>query len=91
MKRGAGLKRLFPLVIIDQMKKVLPACYGKCNKCFFYYINGCVALSGEDCFLEINSKHASLIAHNHERFNIHKDFSELLKKRFPEVESPVEF
>ena len=71
------------------MKKVLPACYGKCSKCFFYYINGCVALSGEDCFLEITKKHVELISKNRQRFNVHHDFGLMLKNKFPELEKAV--
>jgi len=68
------------------MRKFKPDCYGKCKECFFYYINGCVALPGEDCFVEINNNHANLIIKNQQRFDVPKQIALELTRKFPEVE-----
>jgi hypothetical protein len=73
------------------MRKLKPECYGKCNDCFFYFINGCVALTGEDCFLMINQKHALLIINNKRRFDIPDQLANKLITKFPEVEFKIEY
>ena len=73
------------------MRKLKPECYRKCNDCFFYFINGCVALSGEDCFLMINQKQALLIINNKRRFDIPDQIEHKLIKKFPEVENKIEY
>jgi hypothetical protein len=65
------------------MKRTKPSCYGKCHDCFFFFINGCVALSGEDCFLEISQKHAQLIINNRNRFDISSEAAISLAEKFP--------
>jgi hypothetical protein len=72
------------------MRKIKPECYGKCNECFFYFINGCVALPGEDCFMMINQKQAFLIINNKSRFDIPDQITFQLIKKFPEVVNKVE-
>ncbi len=64
------------------MRRMKPSCYGKCSNCFFHFINGCVALSGEDCFLEINQKHAELIINNRSRFDISNNAIATLEDKF---------
>lgn len=64
------------------MSGVRPDCYRKCKECFFYYINGCVALPGEDCFVKINGNHAQLIIKNRERFEVPEKRALELKKKF---------
>jgi hypothetical protein len=73
------------------MRKIKPECYGKCSDCFFYFINGCVALSGEDCFLMINQKQALLIINNKRRFDIPDQITNKLIKKFPEVKIKIEY
>jgi hypothetical protein len=69
------------------MRKYKPDCYGKCKECFFYYINGCVALPGEDCFVEIKNNHASLIIKNQQRFDVPEKIALELTRKFPAVEN----
>ncbi len=69
------------------MRRMKPSCYGKCGNCFFYFINGCVALSGEDCFLEINQKHAQLILNNRSRFDISNHAVATLSDKFQVMEA----
>lgn len=72
-------------LMIKKMKRANPSCYGKCTNCFFYFINGCVALSGEDCFLEITQKHAQLIINNRNRFDITSEAEISLVQKFPQT------
>jgi len=65
------------------MLKLKPKCLGKCDGCFFHFINGCVALAGEDYFLPISEKHANLILTNRNRFNISGSMANELMNRFP--------
>ena len=58
-------------------------CYGKCNECFFYYMDSCIALAGDDYFIKINEKQAKLIFHNRSRFSISKQVTNELIHRFP--------
>jgi len=44
-----------------------------------------VALSGEDCFLEINQKKAELILNNRNRFSISSEAAISLAEKFPKV------
>jgi len=71
-------------LMIKKMKRANPSCYGKCTNCFFYFINGCIALSGEDCFLEITQKHAQLIINNRNRFDISTEAEISLLQKFPQ-------
>jgi len=73
------------------MIKLKPECFGKCNDCFFYFINGCIAMPGEDCFLMINQKQAVLIVNNKNRFDIPDQITYKLVKKFPAVENNVEY
>jgi hypothetical protein len=73
------------------MRSLKPECYGKCGECFFYFINGCIALPGEDCFLMINQKQAILIINNKRRFDIPDQITTKLIKKFPVVENNVEY
>ncbi len=68
-----------------QMSRFKPKCYGKCKECFFYYINGCVAMPGEDCFIRINSNHATLIMKNLKRFEIPEQLAKELTTKFPAI------
>jgi hypothetical protein len=72
---------LFPLKG-KSMNRVRPGCYGKCKECFFYYINGCVALPGEDCFIKINNNHALLIIKNQKRFDVPEQLAMELTRKF---------
>lgn len=72
------------------MKRTKPSCYGKCQDCFFYFIDGCVALSGEDCFLEINQKKAELILKNRNRFNISSEAAISIAEKFPGIHNVKE-
>ncbi len=67
------------------MMKFKPKCYNKCNECFFYYIDGCIALPGEDCFVAITDNHAQLIVKNQNRFDISGKVITELKDKFPSV------
>jgi len=60
-------------------------CYGKCNECFFYYMNSCIALHGDNYFIKINEEHAKLIFKNRSRFAISKKVTNELIHRFPTV------
>jgi len=64
------------------MSRVRPDCYRRCKECFFYYINGCVALPGEDCFVKINDNHANLIIKNQQRFDVPDQLALELKRKF---------
>jgi hypothetical protein len=68
------------------MRKFRPECYGKCKECFFYYINGCIALPGEDCFVAINNNHAGLIIKNQKRFDVPEQLATELTRKFPTIE-----
>jgi len=72
---------LFPLKG-KSMNRVRPGCYGKCKECFFYYINGCVALPGENSFIKINDNHANLIIKNQKRFEVPEQVAQELKAKF---------
>jgi hypothetical protein len=64
------------------MSRVRPECYRKCKECFFYYINGCVALPGENSFIKINDNHANLIIRNQKRFEVPEQVAQELKAKF---------
>jgi len=68
---------------VNVMSRYKPSCYGKCKECFFYYIDGCVALPGEDCFIKINDNHANLIIRNQKRFNVPEPIAVELTRKFP--------
>jgi len=67
------------------IRRLKPECFGKCEDCFFYFINGCVAMPGEDCFLLINQRQATLIVNNKSRFEIPDQITSQLISKFPEV------
>lgn len=62
-----------------------PRCYGKCNECFFHYMDSCIALQGDDYFIKINDEKAKLIFNNRIRFALSKQVTNELIHRFPEV------
>jgi hypothetical protein len=71
------------------MKKTInlkPACYKECRECFFYFIDGCIALPGENCFMPITQKQAQLILNNQHRFNVSETVTQQLADKFPMVE-----
>lgn len=59
-----------------------PLCYGKCDNCFFHYINSCAAIGGDDFFIEINERQAELILKNRNRFSISRKHVKELADRF---------
>jgi len=78
--------RVFHLLLkLQVMSRFRPNCFGMCKECFFYYINGCVAMPGEDCFVRINDNHAHLIIKNQKRFDVPDRIASELTRKFPVI------
>lgn len=67
------------------MSKLKPRCIDRCNECFFYYIDECITPPGENYFIPISEKQASLIIKNKSRFILSQNLSKKLKDRFPSL------
>lgn len=71
------------------MKRLIPKCDEKCDKCFFYFIDECIVLPNEDNFIEINEKQAELILNNKNRFLLSKEKFQKLMRKFPDIKKHV--
>lgn len=52
-----------------------PKCFGKCNTCFYNQINGCVALPGDDFYLNFSDREIQAIR----RSNYYQSLQERLQ------------